>query len=369
MSLATTPRQRAQPVRRDTRACPQAPAEPADPPEQGARDAPTRRPRRLQSAHDRHHLADRRGSGGHAAAIDRICRQARDAIAEGVNIIILSDRLVRPEARCRCPRCSPSRPSTTTWSAGHAPAGRDHRRVRRAEGGAPLRDPHRFGASAINPYLMLETLDELVSKGASRAPAPTGRSHGCGAEDAAPERRQSARQRPAEDDLQDGDIDHPVLQGRSDLRGRRAGARSSIDTHFTYTASRIGGVGSGRAGHRGPAAPRPRISRSSRRPAPRRRCLRMAARRRAPHVEPGDDRARPACGAGADSRCRRGDRRRRRRPRRRPRQPRLREVPRVRLPGQRPCARVPRRCAGCCRSPPRRRSYTARGGGARQRDR
>ncbi len=59
------PRQRAQPVRRDARARPQAAARPADPAQPRARDAAPRRPRRLRGPHDRHHLAGRRGPGGH----------------------------------------------------------------------------------------------------------------------------------------------------------------------------------------------------------------------------------------------------------------------------------------------------------------
>ncbi len=57
------PRHRAQPVRRDPRARPQAAARPADPAQPRARDAAPRRPRRLRGAHDRHHLAGRRGAG------------------------------------------------------------------------------------------------------------------------------------------------------------------------------------------------------------------------------------------------------------------------------------------------------------------
>ena len=40
------------------------------------------------------------------------------------------------------------------------------------------------------------------------------------------EPRQGARQRPAEDDLQDGHLDDPVLLRRADLRGRRPRARA-----------------------------------------------------------------------------------------------------------------------------------------------
>ena len=93
------PRQRAQPVRRDARARPQAAARPADPAQPRARDAAPRRPRGLRGADDRRDLADRggagrdaRGAGAHLRA--RRTRRSRD----GVNIIILSDRAFGPTA-------------------------------------------------------------------------------------------------------------------------------------------------------------------------------------------------------------------------------------------------------------------------------
>ena len=75
-----------------------------------------------------------------------------------------------------------------------------------------------YGAAAINPYLMFESLDEL----ADRSLLPRGpRSRGGREAD-----RQGDRQGPAEDDLEDGDLDDPVLLRRADLRGGRARARA-----------------------------------------------------------------------------------------------------------------------------------------------
>ena len=211
------------------------------------------------------------GPAGMARAIERICRQAREAIAEQVNIIILSDRLLGPR---RAPI-----PSLLAVAAVHHHLVLEGTRLRAGiilESGEP-REVHHFatligyGASAINPYLLLETLDQLVIEGRIRPPART------------PVRRRSAPSR------------LPRTSSRRSTKGfsrrspRWASRRSSptaaprssrlwassarsIDTHFTGTASRIGGVGR--------TCWRPR--RSSATPAPirgrpTRRCCRSAA--------------------------------------------------------------------------------------------
>ena len=99
------------------------------------------------------------------AALDRVCEQAHDAIAAGVNIIVLSDRSIGPR---RAPI-----PSLLAVASVHHHLVREGTRLRVGivlESGEP-REVHHFatligyGASAINPYLMLETLDELVIEG------------------------------------------------------------------------------------------------------------------------------------------------------------------------------------------------------------
>src|ERR1700730_17712470 len=99
-------------------------------------------------------------------AVERICREAQEAIDERVNIIVLSDRLVGPR---RVPI-----PSLLAVAAVHHHLVREGTRLRAGillESGEP-REGHHFatligyGASAINPYVMLETLDELVVTGA-----------------------------------------------------------------------------------------------------------------------------------------------------------------------------------------------------------
>ncbi|HUA73218.1 MAG TPA: glutamate synthase large subunit [Solirubrobacteraceae bacterium] len=103
-----------------------------------------------------------KGAAGMAEALDRICREASEAVAERVNIIVLSDRLL--SAR-RVPI-----PSLLAVAAVHHHLVREGTRLRAGiilESGEP-REVHHFatligyGAVAINPYLMLETLDELT---------------------------------------------------------------------------------------------------------------------------------------------------------------------------------------------------------------
>ncbi len=103
-----------------------------------------------------------KGAAGMEEALERICREASEAIAERVNIIVLSDRLVGPR---RVPV-----PSLLAVAAVHHHLVREGTRLRAGiivESGEP-REVHHFatligyGAVAINPYLMLETLDELT---------------------------------------------------------------------------------------------------------------------------------------------------------------------------------------------------------------
>jgi glutamate synthase domain-containing protein 2/glutamate synthase domain-containing protein 1/glutamate synthase domain-containing protein 3 len=194
------------------------------------------------------HTARSAGSGM-SEAIDRICRQAREAIAKCVNIIILSDRAVGPG---RAPI-----PSLLAVAAVHHHLVLEGTRLRAGiilESGEP-REVHHFatligyGASAINPYLALETLDEMVVEG---------RVGGAGSDG-----RQGP---PGTDEL--NDLLEPAAQnfvkavgkgllktiskmGISTIQSYRAAQifeavgleKALIDMHFTGTASRIGGVG------------------------------------------------------------------------------------------------------------------------------
>ena len=95
-------------------------------------------------------------------------------------------------------------PSLLAVAAVHHHLVREGTRLRAGiilESGEP-REVHHFatligyGASAINPYLMLETLDELVFDGAHHAQPARTAQRGCAERRGGrPERRQSDRQR------------------------------------------------------------------------------------------------------------------------------------------------------------------------------
>ncbi len=234
------------------------------------------------------------GAAGMAAALERVCAQAHEAIGAGINIIVLSDRSIGPE---RVPI-----PSLLAVASVHHHLVREGTRLRVGivlESGEP-REVHHFatligyGASAINPYLMLETLDDLVVTGQlarpQKLPGETRPGRGrkaaarqhpgarAGARAGRPEHAQSDRQRPAEDHLEDGDLDDPVLLRRADLRGRRARAGADRPPfHRHRLAHRRGRAG--RAGRGGARAPRARLSDGQRRAAAGRRHLLLAARR------------------------------------------------------------------------------------------
>ncbi len=189
------------------------------------------------------------GAAGMERALQRVCEQANDAIAKQVNIIILSDRLVGPR---RAPI-----PSLLAVSAVHHHLVREGTRLRAGivlESGEP-REVHHFatligyGVSAVNPYLMLETLDELVFKGII-APSPNGSPAG------APGGAESTFSSIAAAENVVKAIDKGLLKtiskmGISTIQSYRGAqifeavglGRELIDRHFIGTASRIGGVG------------------------------------------------------------------------------------------------------------------------------
>lgn len=105
------------------------------------------------------------GAAGMEIALDRLCRDASQALDEGVSVIILSDRGVD---RKHAPV-----PALLAVSAVHHHLIREGSRTYVAlvlESGEP-REVHHFallvgyGASAINPYLAFETLSDMVRNG------------------------------------------------------------------------------------------------------------------------------------------------------------------------------------------------------------
>ncbi len=105
------------------------------------------------------------GAEGLEPAVERICAEANVALAAGANILILSDRSAGPG---RVPI-----PSLLATGAVHHHLVREGTRLQAGivvESGEP-RSVHSiavlvgYGAAAVNPYLMLETLGELVELG------------------------------------------------------------------------------------------------------------------------------------------------------------------------------------------------------------
>ncbi|HEV3283866.1 MAG TPA: glutamate synthase large subunit [Solirubrobacteraceae bacterium] len=189
------------------------------------------------------------GPDGMRVAIERICREAQEAIAEGVNIMILSDRQLGPR---RAPI-----PSLLVVAAVHHHLVVEGTRLRAGiivESGEP-REVHHFatligyGASAINPYVVLETLDELVVEGrVGREAAVNG-----GAAPSA-EELNKLLERAAQNFVKavgKGLLKTISKMGISTIQSYRGAQifeavgleRELIDKHFTGTASRIGGVG------------------------------------------------------------------------------------------------------------------------------
>jgi glutamate synthase (NADPH/NADH) large chain/glutamate synthase (ferredoxin) len=184
-----------------------------------------------------------KGPAGLADALKRLCNTATEAIAEGANILILNDRLLGPR---RVPI-----PSLLAVAAVHHHLVLEGTRLRAGiivESGEP-REVHHFatligyGASAVNPYLLLETLDELVvEKRVMRPGGNGGPPVEVGAEEAAQNLVKA---------IGKGLLKTISKMGISTIQSYRAAQifeavgleRGLIDEHFTGTASRIGGVG------------------------------------------------------------------------------------------------------------------------------
>jgi glutamate synthase domain-containing protein 2/glutamate synthase domain-containing protein 1/glutamate synthase domain-containing protein 3 len=174
------------------------------------------------------------GPDGLERALRRICGEADVALAAGANILILSDRSAGPE---RVPL-----PSLLATGAVHHHLVRAGTRLQCGivvESGEP-RSVHSiavlvgYGAAAVNPYLMLETLAELVELGW----LPDGMT----AKEA---------QKRAVKGIAKGLLKTMSKMGISTIPSYCGAqifeavglAPDLVDTYFTGTASRIGGIG------------------------------------------------------------------------------------------------------------------------------
>ena len=174
------------------------------------------------------------GYEGMEARLDALCEEAARYVDNGANILILSDRNLGAERVAT--------PSLLAVAAVHHHLVRRGTRLRTGlviESGEP-RDIHHmatligYGAAAINPYVMFESLDEL----ADRALLPEDLS------------REEAEQRIVKA-IGKGLMKTISKMGISTIQSY-CGAQifeavglepALIDKHFTGTASRIGGVG------------------------------------------------------------------------------------------------------------------------------
>jgi glutamate synthase (NADPH/NADH) large chain/glutamate synthase (ferredoxin) len=105
------------------------------------------------------------GPRGMKAALAQLCDDAHDAVAAGVSVLILSDRQVGPKRTAI--------PSLLAVAAVHEHLVREGTRLRTGlvlESGEPREVHHMatligYGCSAINPYLLLDTVGEMVAEG------------------------------------------------------------------------------------------------------------------------------------------------------------------------------------------------------------
>ncbi len=174
------------------------------------------------------------GPGGLRAALAKLCDDAHDAVAAGVSVLILSDRKLGPTRAAI--------PSLLAVAAVHEHLVREGTRLRTGlvlESGEPREVHHMatligYGCGAINPYLLLDTVDELVADG--RVP---------GVDDADQAERNVVKA------IGKGLLKTISKMGISTTQSY-CGAqifeavglqKDLIDRHFTGTASRIGGIG------------------------------------------------------------------------------------------------------------------------------
>jgi glutamate synthase domain-containing protein 2/glutamate synthase domain-containing protein 1/glutamate synthase domain-containing protein 3 len=175
----------------------------------------------------------REGAAGMEIALDRLCRQASEALREHVGVLILSDRGVDRE---HCPI-----PALLAVSAVHHHLIREGTRTYVAlvvESGEP-REVHHFcllvgyGASAVNPYLAFETLADMKRQGLLPDDLTVEEAH-----------RRFFKA------ISKGILKTMAKMGISTIQSYRGAQifeaiglhEEVIEKYFTHTASRIGGV-------------------------------------------------------------------------------------------------------------------------------
>ncbi|HWI08547.1 MAG TPA: glutamate synthase large subunit, partial [Solirubrobacteraceae bacterium] len=174
------------------------------------------------------------GPDGMKAALAKLCDDSHDAVAAGVSVLILSDRQVGPRRAAI--------PSLLAVAAVHEHLVREGTRLRTGlvlESGEPREVHHMatligYGCGAINPYLLLDTVDEMVAEGRIK-----------GVDDADQAQRNVVKA------IGKGLLKTISKMGISTTQSY-CGAqifeavgleKDLIDRHFAGTASRIGGIG------------------------------------------------------------------------------------------------------------------------------
>ena len=176
------------------------------------------------------------GSAGLAEALERLQQCASDAVANDVNVIVICDRAMGSD---RVPI-----PALLALSTVHQHLTREGTRLRCGlvvESGEPREIHHLaaligFGASAINPYLMLESIGDLHG----RAELPDGMDV-----EEATERVITAIGKGLLKTLSRMGISTLASYCGAQIFEAVGLDRDLIDEHFSGTASRIGGVGLG----------------------------------------------------------------------------------------------------------------------------
>ncbi len=173
------------------------------------------------------------GAAGLAAAMEELCRRAAQAVDEGYTYLIISDRGVNRE---RAPI-----PALLATAGVHHHLIREGKRVKVGliiETGEPREVHHMalllgYGAGAINPYLAFETLDDMIGQGIL------------------PTLDHKTAVKNYIKALNKGVLKVISKMGISTIQSYRAAqifeaiglAKDFVDRYFTWTASRIGGIG------------------------------------------------------------------------------------------------------------------------------
>ena len=152
------------------------------------------------------------GGAGLRAALDDVRRTVSDAIENGANIVVLSDRGSNAEL-------API-PALLFTSAVHHHLIREKTRTQVGlvvETGEAREVHHMclllgYGAAAVNPYLAFETIEDLIAEGDDRHPRRAEGDH---------ELHQGVRQGRAQGDVEDGHQHGRFVHRRADLRSDR----------------------------------------------------------------------------------------------------------------------------------------------------